>query len=418
MLISFATKNFLSFKNRVELNMVASNKLTERNGNLLEVDEGFNLLKSAVIFGANASGKTNLLIALRRFQETIVNSFKETQEGENLRINPFVLNENSRHEPTEFEIVFSADDIIFDYKVSLSSQKVFYERLLADGEEIFMRSENNIQVYPNSLVSQETLNKRAEFVRENSLFVSVLAATNANEFKPFMDFFVQNFHLFTAAEQMPQTHTAEILKDEKKYKKILEIIKKIDFGIQNLNVKKIVPTIPDEIKNSLPEEMIAKISQGSLEIQTHHNVYSDKGDKVDEFPVIANAFESSGTNSFIAFIGPIVDSLAEGHVLLIDELDALFHPTMTNFVVELINGEFNNGAQIIFTSHNTHHLDSGLFRRDQIWFMEKDNYEISHLNSLVEFKRRKDENFEINYLKGNYGALPIINTEFDDEVHG
>lgn len=416
MLISFAAKNFLSFKDRVELNMLASNKLTERDTNIIRADEDINLLKSAVIFGPNAGGKTNLLLALKRFQQIIVNSFKETQEGESLRITPFVLNENSKNEPTEFEIVFLANDIIFDYKVVLSSEKIFNETLLADGEEIFVREDNKIQVSKNSLVSEDSLNKRAEFARENSLFVSVLAATNASELKPFMDFFVQNFHLFTAAEQMPQSHTAEILKNKDKFDKILEIIRKVDFGIQNLSTKKIVPTIPDEIKNTLPEEVVQQISEGSVELQTYHHIYSEKGNVVGQMPVIANGFESSGTNSFLAFIGPIVDSLADGHVLLIDELDALLHPTMTNFLVELINGEFNNGAQIIFTTHNTHHLNSGLFRRDQIWFVEKDNFEISHLTSLAEYKRRKDENYEINYLKGKYGALPIIKKNIQNEI--
>lgn len=415
MLISLAVKNFLSFKNQVELNLVASNRITESKGNLITLDDETQLLKSAVVFGPNASGKTNLLVAVKHIQKMIINSFKQTQEGEELPVTPFVLNENSRQAPTEFQIKFIEDDILFDYKIVVTSKEVVEEYLSVDGQQVFKRVDKEIEIIDNDFVSNENLEKRQDFVRDNSLFVSVLAATNLVELKPFMNFFTENLNMFSAAHEMPQIYTTEIIKDEKKREIILHALKKADLSIQDLSTKKFVPIIPESIQESMPDEILNKMKEGQIELQTEHNVYSDDGSIVDRTSVIANAFESSGTNSFLAFIGPIVDSLVEGKVLFIDEMDALFHPLMTDFVVELINGTNNNDAQIIFTSHNTHHLNSNLFRRDQIWFVEKDNLEISHLTALLEFKRRKDENFEINYLKGNYGAIPVIK-QYEDSV--
>lgn len=226
MLISFAVKNFLSFKNQVELNLVASNRITDSRKNLIPLDNETQLLKSAVVFGPNAGGKTNLLVGVKRIQQMIINSFKQTQEGEDLPVRPFVLNENSRNEPTEFQIKFIEDDIFFDYKVVVTRKEVVEEYLSVDGQPIFSRINKEIKIIDNDFVSNENLEKRQDFVRDNSLFVSVLAATNVVELKPFMKFFVENLNMFSAAQEMPQVYTAEIIKDERKREIILRALKK------------------------------------------------------------------------------------------------------------------------------------------------------------------------------------------------
>lgn len=414
MLISFSVQNYLSFKDKTTFSMIGTKKLTEQTGNLIDF-EGTSLLKSAVIYGPNASGKTNLLVALHRLAGIVVNSFKETQTGEKLPIEPFLLNEQTRNQPTAFDISFENEGTFFDYSVSFTNEKIYNETLSIDGQNIFSRAFKDIDIQDNDYVGAAALEKRIDFVRENSLFVSVLGATNVSQMKLFIDFFQNKFRLFTAAERMPEAYTSDLIEENPNLKaEILKIIKNIDFGIQGVENKLVTPDIPDFFKE-LPDEIITEFKQGRNRLHTSHNIYREDGSVVEQKQFIADRFESSGTKSFLAFIGPIVDTMVNGKVLFIDELDALLHPVMSNYLVKLINNsKLNNGGQVVFTTHNTNLLDSDILRRDQIFFVEKDKLEQSHLESLVQYKTeqgkkiRKDENFEKNYLSGKYGAIPVI----------
>ena len=146
------------------------------------------------------------------------------------------------------------------------------------------------------------------------------------------------------------------------------------------------------------------------EIYTTHHVYDKEGKVVEKTRFNAERFESNGTNKIISLSGPLFDTLLHGSVLFVDELDAKLHPMLTRAIVRLFMDKETNpkGAQVVFTTHDTHLLDKDYLRRDQVWFTEKDAAEASDLYSLLEFKERNDRNFEKNYIQGRYGAIPFI----------
>lgn len=207
---------------------------------------------------------------------------------------------------------------------------------------------------------------------------------------------------------------------------MLNLLSKADMGIQDMNLKSIDS---DELINSgklrnEPNMVIELIKDRKLRIASVdalHNVYDKNKNVVGKVSLDLETEESSGTNQFFALSGPIIDVLEKGWVLAVDELDSKLHPNLVTRIVELFNDQNvnNNNAQLIFNTHDTNLLSTDLFRRDQIWFTEKDRYGAAKLYSLSDFKARNDEQFERNYLKGRYGAVPVVhdlNPDYKSEI--
>ncbi|HEL2461035.1 TPA: ATP-binding protein [Streptococcus suis] len=423
MLIEFKVKNFTSFKNEVTFSMVSSEKLTEHLDNRIEIEENLHLLKIASIFGANASGKSNLLQALMFMFAFIKNSMQDSKEGKRKFNNlTFSLDTVSKDAPTEFEISFIMKNQIVTYGFSLEKGEVKSEKLFVDDQLVFERGINGIESYSIEVFKKkEELDLKFSLTNSYSLFLTVLSVTNTELAESIMEYFTQNIN-FLSGYGHNARFTKSLIRDNNSYKsKIIDLLKIADFNITDLEVRqhKYEVKLVGEAEEEIPEEILEEAKENANRLLSKHNIYDSEGKIIDSKLFDADLFESTGTKVFLSMVGHIVSVLENGGVLIIDEADALLHPLVTKYLMRLFNNSENKNSQLIITSHNSNILDQELLRRDQIWFVEKDEFEVSHLTSLSEYRFngavvRSDERYAKNYLKGKYGAIPFIK---NDVVH-
>lgn len=429
MLIEFKAKNFTSFKNEVTFSMVSSEKLQELLNNRIEIETDFHLLKSASIFGANASGKTNLLHALGFIIAFLQRSMLDSQEGKrNFKNLTFSLDNASKDSPTEFEISFLLKKKIVTYNFSLFQGDVTSESLVIDDDLIFKRNSNNIVDYSSDFFkTEEELNLKFSLTNSNSLFLTVLSVTNTKIAEDIIEYLTENIN-FLSGDGKNAKITKNVIKENKGYKsKVLDLLKVVDFNITDLDIKQHKFEIKPfgdsdaEIPIEIVEKARNEARNEATRLLSKHNIYDSEGMIVDSKLFDVEGFESSGTRVFLSLAGPIINVIEKGGILVIDEADALLHPLVTKYLIELFNDIENTHSQLIITSHNSNILDQELLRRDQIWFVEKDELEISHLTALSEYKFngsviRSDERYAKNYLKGKYGAIPYIRNDMIHEI--
>ncbi|BAZ23301.1 hypothetical protein NIES4073_41890 [Kalymmatonema gypsitolerans NIES-4073] len=419
MLIEFSVGNYRSFKEQVTFSMVAANlvakdkKLDENN--VFEVDDDLKLLKSAAIYGANASGKSNLAKALDFMRWFMVNSSKETQSTEKIGVERFKLSTETEDKPSFFEIVFLMNGKRYRYGFEATRDKVVSEWLFyvpkSRETKLFERKLDNITVsktYKADGIQQKT--------RHNALFLSVSAQFNVNIAEKILDWLTNKVKIVSGLDDRGyRGYTVSCLMNNDNKDKILQFLKKLDLGFGGVKVEESEVTIdslpselPDEIKNFIITNVGRKGI--SVSVQTMHKKFDGKGNPVSTDMFDLDNQESEGTQKVFALAGPLVNTLKDGKVLIIDEFDARIHPLISRAIVELFNSNETNpsNAQLIFMTHDTNLLSNKLFRRDQIWFVEKNRYGATDLYSLAEYKIRNDASFESDYIKGRYGAIPYI----------
>lgn len=442
MLLQFSVTNYRSFKDRATLSLVASNydKDTREDENII-VNEKFNLrtLKSAVIYGANAGGKSKFIEAMIFMKSFILYSSKDTQKGDPIAVEPFRLNSESISQGSEFEIVFKLKNNLYRYGFEVDKEKVIaewlYNKTKTRENELFYRGYQEIEFKTKKLSKLETL-VNENLVRDNALLLSVLAQFNDALAESFLDWFKGLKVISGLKEEGYINDTMLLSKDESKKDRILSFMKNADIGIDNFRLKKQTfeelvfkddDSLPKELKdalmglNSYVRKAIKEENREVFsDVITYHKQYDSGGNFVKPIEFSLQEDESSGTRKFFALIGQIINSIDNGSVLFVDELDSKIHPNLVCKIIAIYNSrEFNpKNAQLVFNSHDTNLLSSGLFRRDQIWFVKKDDYSESKLYSLADFKTdevRKNEAFENNYLRGKYGATPFLG-DFDDVI--
>ncbi|BEJ91753.1 ATP-binding protein [Campylobacter jejuni] len=417
MLIEFRVKNFLSIQDEQVLSMVASNDNTFLNSHISNYGK-LKLLKSSVIYGANASGKSNIIKALKTMKTIVISSAKK-QRGDKLPIIPFLLGDED-NKPTKFEIIFIQNGIRYQYGFILTSEKILEEWLLVFGEsnraqKWFERIYNEKEEKYNYSFGAKFLGSKqlwAENTRDNALFLSVAIQLNNEQLKPVFDFFLNYIKVtFTDSWNDGQEVTIDILRQDKQ--KIIHYLKQADLDIEDIIVeeKELNKTnltqenIPQEIKQMIQADLEKGVILTKTDIKTMH--INQQGKQI-LFDMLA--LESQGTRKFFELIGPWIEALELGYIIVIDELNTHLHPLMTKFLVNLFHNENLNksNAQLIFTTHDTSILNQEVFRRDQIWFCEKQN-KATKLYPLSDFKVRKDKtNLESDYLLGRFGALPYF----------
>lgn len=402
MLIQFTTENFLSFKDPATFSMVAA-KIKSKD-NSLDEDATFNsvkdlnLLKCAAIYGANASGKSNLLTALRFMKRVVINSSKESQIDEPIPTKPFRLASGFSEKPSRFEISLVIDNVIYEYEFSADQECIHTEKLIAHKgskkTKLFERIQNQITVFkPFS----EGLKLEAR-TRSNALFISVCANFDGTISKSILRWF-RNLNVISGiSDEGLINFTREILEDDRKHQ-IAALLKNFNLGIERI-----------ELAESMDVDTIPSIATAFRRINSFHNLFDSNGKKSGEIPFDLNNDESEGTKKLVALSGPLLDTLKNSKVIVIDEFDARLHPIISKTIIKLFNSASTNknNAQLIVATHDTNLLDKDLLRRDQIWFSEKDKYGASYLTSLVEYKVRNDASFEKDYMMGKYGAIPIL----------
>jgi len=421
MFIQFTVKNFRSFKDEATLSLVASSIKERLEENTLPVSKNLSLLKSAVIYGKNASGKTNLFQAMHFVKCFILNSSKDTQVSEKIKTERFKLHTGTETQPSVFEIIFIHDQIRYRYGFAVTEKEVKEEWLYyvpkVQELKVFTRTGQNFDLSKH-FKSEEQL-VRTNRIRPNALLLSVSAQFNGEMAVKIMKWFFAFNCISGINNQGYGSVTLSLAEKEKGKKAILDFLKKADIGIEDFSLTKTKLTEMD--KTNLPT-VVAEILENKKEvtrvdIRTVHKKYDSKGKVVGLINFNMGKEESHGTRKFFDLSGPIIDTLLKGKTLVVDELDTQLHPALIRGICELFNSKKLNpqNAQLIFVSHNTNILDKDLLRRDQIWFIEKDQFGASELFSLVEFKDkengrkvRNDASYEKSYLKGIYGAVPCV----------
>ena len=424
MLLQFSVKNFKTFKEKASLSLVASNydKDTHELENVYN-DPKFELrpLKSAVIYGANASGKSKFFEALSFMKYFVLSSSKESQKGDEIDTEPFKLSSETENAPSEFEVVFTLNEVLFRYGFEVDKKSVISEWLYYKPKtkeiELFYRDGNDFETHPRNFTKGKTLVKEG-FVRNNALLLSVAAQFNDKIANEVMDWFKDLKTISGLNESGYRGFTLSKTDDLNQKMNILELLKAADLGIQDIHLEKIelanLPSdLPKELKDRISKEVVDDKKEILSDVLTSHKKFDSNKKAIDLVNFSMFDDESSGTKKFFALTGPILDVLENGFTLIVDELDSKLHPNLVCKIVSLFNSkEFNKkNAQLIFNTHDTNLLSSGLFRRDQIWFTDKNKYGEAKLYSLADFKSdevRKTESFEENYIKGKYGAVPYL----------
>ena len=431
MLIYFTVGNFLSFFEPQTLKMTAAPSCKERlQENTLEVQKR-RLLLSAVVYGANASGKTNLYKAMLFFQRLLMTSAQDLhclQPLENMRNQ---LNKDAENKPTLFEIAFMMDGMEYRYGFEAIPTMVVKEWLYEGRKCCFQRGlvegEDTIQI-GKALDKASGLEERT---RGNALFLSVCAAFAVQKAEAILKWLTQQLIMISAADPVGFTaYTISRIQQSQTFKeKVVAFLKNADMNVEGVELVK--TEIPLPVPNK--DGGVNYHPQTVISILTKHNVYSENGQIQGETLLPFETHESLGTQKAFALAGPIINALETGGVLVVDELDSRLHPVFTRQIVRMFNSPKDNpkSAQLIFNTHDTNLLsfkvynpdtkdDEYLYRRDQIYFTEKDNNEQSHLYSLIEFKEqdtgkkiRNDASFEKDYLNGLYGAIPFIGKLLD-----
>jgi hypothetical protein len=371
------------------------------------------LLKSAAIYGANASGKSNFLAGMEIFRQFVQNSSKESQAGEKIPVIPFRLNTATESAPTHFEIVFLQNGARYRYGFEATAEMIQAEWLFSQKDSIretrlFTREGSTIEA---SVEFREGKGLEAR-TRPNALFLSVVSQFNGGIAGEIMRW-MERFRGISGLDDVNYlAFTSQLLQDARLGPKIRGLIRRLDVGIEDLqtielSVSERLKLLPKDFPEHLRKEVLA--SPGAFMIKTLHKRFSEKNQVCENVEFNFKNEESAGTQKLVAMSGPFLRTLEDGSVLFVDELEARLHPLLTKALVGFFNGPGNQkNAQLIYATHDEGLLDSARIRRDQVWFVEKDEIGASRLFSLAEFKVRKEAKFGKEYLLGQFGAVPHL----------
>ncbi len=411
MLIQFSFKNYKSFRDEATLDLSAA-KMTEFSDRV--VSEGNDkILPMAAIYGANASGKSNIYNAFGYMADYVIESFKygdEEEKFEEYRPTPFLFDSVSNDAESGFEVYFTIPgdkaEKTYNYGFCVDRHGVTEEWLNVKAKtarkyaSVFYRSTEEDTLDLSGLPKSSRDNIQVALEKQ-VLIVSLGAKLKVNKCKDIRDWFMANefadfgdpFTNFFLSRRLPKG----FVDDNSVQKKVIEYFASFDEHIKDFEIEK----LPNDADS---KEETYKISS------LHKKIDSDT------FAAIPLSMESAGTLKMFALYPELQDVLEKGSVFFIDELNARLHPLLVrNFLLTFLNPEINTRhAQLIFTTHDTWQLSNQLLRRDEVWFTEKDEQGISKLYSLADFvdesgaRIRKDESYEKNYLIGKYGAIPTL----------
>lgn len=419
MLVEFSVENFRSFKDLQTLQMQAAkikSKYSEVDANnIFKISKNISLLKSKAIYGANASGKSNLIIALKLMIAMITDSFKNEHLAKFISPEVFSMNDENHNKPIFFQLTFIHRKIMYRYGFEILEGKLVAEWLFGKPEKrevyYFVRENQEIKInkktYKEALFFLQKESIEQPFFKPEVLFLSVLSAFNRKLASEITNF-ISSIRISSGLYDENILEVLKSFSDNNLRSKLTDIIKSIDrniFHIEKVKIdeKQLPKFVPDIVKDYF--------SDGE-KIVVHRNKYNSDGKKIGNHPILLDTNEGQGTKKMVILGSLIFQIFQEGGTLIVDEFDARLHPNLTRKILSLFHSKKTNpkNAQLIFATHDTNLLDARLLRRDQICFVEKDKYGASKLTSLAEFKGiRNDASFEKDYLKGKYGGVPNLN---------
>jgi hypothetical protein len=412
MLLRLRFSNFRSFRTEQELSLVAGSfaDLPDVVRHSAGAREG--ILPGAAIYGANGSGKSNVIKAASFMSSAVTFSQRSWNPEGPIPREPFMADEESGREASEFEADFLLAGVRYRYGFRVDSEVVHEEWLhvYPNGKkQTWFHRKRGTPIAFSKKMSGENRTIEA-LTRKNSLFLSAAAQNNHEALLPVYGWLAGI--LFVHDDRTKYlAHTANLCAQPDYKSEIAKLVSVADLGITDMVVEQ--AKLPDRTREpfeaiktiyKLPEGI--PVSDTKTEVRLLHRF-------ADTTVSFARSQESAGTVAYLALLGPVVDALKKGVPLLIDELDASLHPLLAIELVRLFNTPSSNpnGAQLIFNTHDTNLLSGGILRRDQIWFTEKGSDASSHLFALSDFKPRRQENLQDGYLQGRYGAIPFINPD-------
>ena len=414
MLINFKVKNFRSIKDEVTLDLQATSDKTMVKQSVFE-DGNLLLLKSAGIYGPNASGKSNIFKAFMVFKKMILESLARSNMPDMLPNECFKLSSSTENKPSFFEITFVMDDEVFVYGFRINKKKINSEWLeqKKGKKTLFKRKGQKIESNKNYFKESTVVLKKQ--TTEKVLFLSVLASNNGTIAKKIIQFMQKTNHIsgtdrgntldFSFGQFSSNPRMAQQMKD---------FMVQADFGIvdikasQKMVLANQIKNIPDKFKELFFKED-SKIAKRSLKFL--HKKYDNNNREIENEALDFFTEESEGTQQMFALSAPIINTLNNGGILFIDEIDSSLHPILCQYLILLFNSNKKNphNAQLIFTTHDISLLGKDLLRRDQIYFSDKGERGATRLFSLADISERKNVDFAKRYLEGRYDALPYIN---------
>jgi len=377
------------------------------------------ILKTAVIYGANASGKSNLLQAIDLFRNLIINS-TDLKFGEKLPHNPFKLSRSSAHKPTSLKMEFIAkDNVRYIYGFSFDKNHIIEEHLVSyttrKATEVFVRKINEKIRFSSFLKGPKKALE--EQLQNNHLFLTKAANSNFEQLHVVYSYFTENLDMFFRGFSSTKGIGSTIFSKKKSFEDpttknfINEFLRAADTGIESFEVTK-----RDISSIKYPEGLLVPDSLKELikeEFTYHTDVIHTSCDDIPELVKWELEDESNGTIKLFSLASPIIDILNKGGILIFDEINNSLHTLISEFIIQLFNNPETNphNAQLILTTHDASLLSKAIFRRDQIWFIEKDPCGMSQLYSLCSFDKKEvrwDVPFDKWYLSGRFGALPVV----------
>lgn len=425
MLVEFSVSNYRSIRDRVTLSLVASADESHPSNYFKDVAGKHRLLKTAAIYGANASGKSNVIAALHTMRRVIRESHT-AQRGEPIPVVPFRLDKQTANAPTEFEIVFIIDSARYVYGFAADRERIHGEWLTEAGlggarvvpRNLFQRS-----LQPDGIAYRQEFGAHwkpaktgiADDTLENQLFLSKFAQNNHPIAGRVLDWFRERLRSMSSEPEDAGelAYTASLCdKEEKTRERVQQMLRDADLGIEDFACRKVPrqesrewQRLPSSVRKRILKDMGERADPTVLQaILTKHQMTDGSG--FAEFDLKRD--ESSGTQRFFSLAGPFIDSMRSGNILFCDELDSSLHPALSRALVRMVHQNTTTPFQFVFTTHDCSLLDADLLRRDQVWFTEKNKSMATDLYSLSDVKPRSGENFRKGYLNGRYGAIPFL----------
>jgi uncharacterized protein len=428
MLIEFSVRNYRSIAERQKLSMVAGASAARRHQNSMATGNAFapHALRSACLFGPNGAGKTSIVRAMAFFQRFVVTSAKDATAGDLINVTPFKFDPGLREQPSEFEIVFVAEGSLYQYGFSADENRVWSEWLFmrpnSSGSRIrtvfqreYEEESEEYQWYINDAHVKGEKETWKSATRDNALFVSTTIQLNSDVFRTPHLWIDSYFRVLASPERLSSETTAERSVQESHKAKVLEFLRSVDLEIDDFAIDEKQLEVPKEFEEMLKEQVLEAFRKRTSQAKEYkvRTLRTTDGSSIE----LDLDQESDGTQVLFSLAGPLIETLEEGYTMIVDELHNSLHPLALRHLVELFHNPSVNtkGAQLIFTSHDTSIISKGFMHRDQVWLVERQGKQGSHLYPLSDFNVRELDSFQKAYLSGRYGALPRIRETLNGE---
>lgn len=421
MLLSFTVDNYRSFGKAMTLDLTASNGIKDNPGiGITPISDTVKVLNAVAFYGANSSGKSNFLRAIATMRRIIVQSVR-LNENETLPYDPFVLT-TATPRPTRFEAVLyhEIEKTTYKYGFEYNAEAITNEWLNSKAprksqKDLFSRTRDNFEIDEANFTQGISIENKQ--LNKNRLLLSLAGQLGVNIANQIIALFQKDMRILSGIEDSNySSYTRRLVHENEEYKVLArEFLRSMNLGFNEFETTK-VEFEKLAFPPGLPAELIAEIKGRTIiEVSSFHRVYDSEDNPIGYKKLNLDENESAGTNKIFNLTGPILEALKFGNVLVIDELDSQLHPLLSWRLIQLFNNpdRNHNGAQLLFSTHDTHLLSNRLFRRDQIWFLEKDPAERSVLFPMMMATEklghtpRNDSNYQKNYINGLYGAIPF-----------